>query len=76
MIDPKPFIGDRTYDLTQHLLNCKERLFAAPEATIGRLADLADVDAGRVRQGLFARAASEPRDKWNEDSVRLARALS
>ncbi len=76
VIDPKPFVGDRAYDVTQHLLNCPQRLLAAPEATIGRLSDLAGVDAERVRLWLFARAASEPRQRWDEDSIRLARALA
>src|SRR5262249_46056921 len=33
-IDPKPFVGDRTYDATQHLLNCRERLRSDGAATI------------------------------------------
>jgi streptomycin 6-kinase len=76
VIDPKPFIGDRAYDLTQHLLNCKERLSSDPEATIRRLSDLAELDAERVRLWLFARSASEPRDDWDAESQRLARVLS
>ena len=40
VIDPKPFIGDRAYDATQHLLNCPARLRADPRGTIRRLADL------------------------------------
>ena len=42
VIDPKPFVGDRAYDATQHLLNCSERMLTAPDATIRRLADLLD----------------------------------
>jgi len=76
VIDPKPFVGDRAYDLTQHLLNCKERLSSDPEATIRRLSDLVELDAERVRLWLFARSACEPRDDWNEESQRLARVLS
>jgi streptomycin 6-kinase len=49
VIDPKPFVGDRAYDATQHLRNCKARMLTAPEATIRRLADLLEVDAGRWR---------------------------
>jgi streptomycin 6-kinase len=74
-IDPKPFVGDRAYDATQHLLNCKGRILTTPDTTIGRFADLLDVDAKRVRLWMFARAAAEPRDTWNEDSMSLARAL-
>ncbi len=75
VIDPKPFIGDRAYDATQHLFNCKERTLAAPGATIRRFADLLEVDHERVRLWMFGRAAAEPRDVWNDDSIALARAL-
>jgi streptomycin 6-kinase len=74
-IDPKPFVGDRAYDATQHLLNGKGRLLRAPDVTIERFADLLDVDEERVRRWTFARSAAEPRDTWNEDSLTLARAL-
>jgi len=75
VIDPKPFIGDRAYDLTQHLLNCKGRVTAAPQDTIRRFADLAGVDDERVRLWLFARVAAEPRETWTGSSLDLARAL-
>jgi streptomycin 6-kinase len=75
-IDPKPFVGDRAYDATQHLFNCKRRILAAPDATIRRFADLLEVNAERVRLWMFARAAAEPRDTWSEDSIALARALA
>jgi streptomycin 6-kinase len=58
VIDPKPFVGDRAYDATQHLLNC-ERLDENPLATIDRFADLLDVDHERVRLWIFARAATD-----------------
>jgi streptomycin 6-kinase len=76
VIDPKPFVGDRTYDLTQHLLhNCTERLRAHPDATIQRLAELAELDDPlRLRLWLFARAAAESRDDWSDLS--LARMLA
>lgn len=75
VIDPKPFVGDRSYDATQHLFNCTRRLLTDPRSTIRRFADLLEVDDERVRLWLFARAAAEPRDAWTEDSVALARAL-
>lgn len=75
-IDPKPFVGDRAYDATQHLFNCKGRMLSAPDATIRRVADLLGVDGGRVRLWMFARSAAEPRDTWSEDSVALARSLA
>lgn len=76
VIDPKPFVGDRAYDATQHLFNCKARMSAAPRATIQRFADLLDVDDERVRMWMFARSAAEPRDSWTDDSLAMARALA
>lgn len=77
MIDPKPFVGDRAYDLTQHLFNCERRLRTNPLELIRRVADLADVDDRRVRMWLFGRAAAEPRDTWHNDwKLELARRLS
>ena len=75
VIDPKPFVGHRTYDATQHLLNCSGRLLTAPDTTIRRFADLLEVDDERVRLWMFARAAAEPRDIWDDDSIILARVL-
>ena len=63
-IDPKPFVGDRSYDATQHLLNCRQRMLSSPEDTIARVADLFEVDSERVRLWMFARTAAEPRDIW------------
>jgi len=75
VIDPKPFVGDRAYDATQHLFNCKGRMLTAPDATIHHVADLLEVDDERVRLWMFARSAAEPRDTWDDDSVSLARLL-
>ncbi len=58
-IDIKPYFGDPAYDLTQHLLNCKERLADKPQRMISRVASLAGVDQSRVKEWLFARLASE-----------------
>lgn len=76
MIDPKPFVGDPAYDATQHLLNCKARLREDALGTMGRFADLLEVDRERVRRWLFARAAAEPRDAWDEGSMALAYTLA
>lgn len=76
VIDPKPFVGDRAYDATQHLSNCKGRMLTAPVSTIQSLADLLGVDDERVRLWMFARSAAEPRDAWNDDSFGLARLLA
>lgn len=75
-IDPKPFVGDRAYDATQHPFNCQTRLLADTDSTIGHWADLLEVDAERVRLWMFARAAAGPRDVWSEDSMALAKALA
>jgi streptomycin 6-kinase len=75
-IDPKPFVGDRAYDATQHLLNCRHRLIVSTDSTIRRVSDLLDVDVERVRLWMFARAASEPRDVWEEQSAAFAKFLA
>jgi streptomycin 6-kinase len=59
VIDPKPYVGDPAYDVVQHMLNCEDRLAADPAGLAERMAGLAGVDAGRVRQWLFARCAQE-----------------
>jgi streptomycin 6-kinase len=76
VIDPKPFIGDRAYDATQHLFNCKARITSAPHGTVRRFAELLEVDDQRVRMWMFARSAAEPRDAWTDDSLAIARALA
>ena len=78
LIDPKPFVGDRAYDATQHLLNCPVRLQSDPHGTIRRIADLLGVDDERVRLWMFARAAAGPRDEWNDDDglLQLARVIA
>ena len=75
VIDPKPFVGDRAYDATQHLLNCRKRMLTAPHVTIRRFADLLEVDHDRVRLWMFARTAAEPRDIRTDDLLKLARLL-
>jgi streptomycin 6-kinase len=76
VIDPKPFVGDRAYDATQHLFNCQARMAVAPQATIRRFADLLEVDPEPVRLWMFARSAAEPRELWTDDSHAIARALA
>jgi len=62
VIDPKPYIGDPAYDVLQHMLNCDDRLAADPAALADRMADVAGLDAERVRLWLFARAVQESID--------------
>jgi streptomycin 6-kinase len=59
MIDPKPYVGDPTYDPLQHMLNCEERLRADPRGLATRLADLLDLDRDRLVLWLFARCVQE-----------------
>jgi streptomycin 6-kinase len=55
VIDPKPFVGDPTYDALQHLLNCEDRLQADPRGLATRVAGLLGLDPGRLLVWLFAR---------------------
>jgi streptomycin 6-kinase len=59
VIDPKPYVGDPAYDVLQHMLNCEDRLADDPAGLANRMAGLAGLDAGRVRQWLFARSVQE-----------------
>ncbi|MFY9937716.1 MAG: aminoglycoside phosphotransferase family protein [Silvibacterium sp.] len=77
VIDPKPFVGDRAYDPVQHLMNCETRLHRDPIELVRRVADLAEVDAERLRLWTFARTAADPRDDWKNDRwMRTARTLA
>jgi streptomycin 6-kinase len=58
-IDPKPYLGDPCYDVLQHLLNCPERLAAAPHQMADRMAELCHLDRERVCLWLFARCVVE-----------------
>ena len=59
VIDPKPYRGDPTYDVVQHMLNCESRLIADPRGLVLRMADLLDLDADRLQRWLFARCVQE-----------------
>ncbi len=59
VVDPKPYVGDPTYDLLQHLWNCQARLVADPVGLTDRVAGLVDLDADRLRLWVFARAVVE-----------------
>jgi streptomycin 6-kinase len=61
-IDPKPHVGDPTYDALQHMLNCDGRLHADPLGLVTRMADLLDLDRQRLRLWLFARCVQESAD--------------
>ena len=76
VIDPKPFVGERAFDATQHLLNCRSRLRLEPFDTMHRVADLLEVDYDRVRAWTFARLAAEPRDNWDDEATELAKKIA
>ena len=76
-IDPKPFVGDRSYDPVQHLLNGESRLHRDPAYVVERIAGLTGVDPERLRLWTFARAAADPREDWtNTRWIDIARELS
>jgi streptomycin 6-kinase len=56
VIDPKPYLGDPTYDPLQHMLNCEQRLRADPRGLATRMAALLDLDRDRLLSWLFARS--------------------
>jgi streptomycin 6-kinase len=62
VVDPKPYVGDPTYDVLQHMLNCPQRLRTDPVGLARRLADLLELDEERVLQWLFARCIQESLD--------------
>jgi streptomycin 6-kinase len=62
VIDPKPYVGDPTYDPLQHMLNCPRRLHTDPRAFAARMADLLDLDHDRLMLWLFARCVQESPD--------------
>jgi streptomycin 6-kinase len=74
MIDPKPYVGDPAYDVSQHLLNDPARLTTGPRSFARRLADLAGLAADRVEAWLFARCVVEAGD-WPYDVAAVARVL-
>lgn len=63
VIDPKPYVGDPTYDVLQHLLNCEERLTRDPIGLADRMAGLLDLDRDRLLRWLFARCVLESIDQ-------------
>jgi len=62
VIDPKPFVGDPTYDVLQHILNCDERLRSDPSGLARHMADVLGLDGDRLLLWLFARCVQESPD--------------
>jgi streptomycin 6-kinase len=73
VIDPKPYLGDPTYDAVQYMLNC-DRLFTDPAGLVHRMAVLLDLDRHRLANWLFARCVQESIDQpaLCDIAVRLA----
>jgi streptomycin 6-kinase len=74
VIDPKPYVGDPSYDVLQHLYNCTERLPTDPHGLARRVADLAGLDRDRVLLWLFARCVQESPER--PDLADVARRLA
>ena len=55
-IDPKPYVGDPTFDSLQHMLNCERRLRADPRGLAATMAELLDLERERLLLWLFARS--------------------
>ena len=72
MIDPKPYVGDPTYDAVQHMLNFPARLGTDPRGFVQRMAGLLDLDAARLRQWLFARCVQESAGRPHLRDVAIA----
>jgi streptomycin 6-kinase len=62
VIDPKPYVGDPTYDPLQHLLNCEDRLTTDPVGLTQHMADLVGLSPDRLLLWLFARCVQESPD--------------
>jgi streptomycin 6-kinase len=59
VIDPKPYVGDPTYDALQHILNCDRRLAADPSGFAHQIAERLGLDTERLLLWLFARCVIE-----------------
>ncbi len=55
-IDPKPYVGDPAYDVTQHIFNSVFIEGADTGVLASRMARLLDLEPGRILRWLFARA--------------------
>jgi streptomycin 6-kinase len=74
VIDPKPYVGDPTYDPLQHMYNRDRWLLTDPLGLVSRMAELLELDADRLRLWLFARCVQESIDKpsLREVAARIA----
>jgi streptomycin 6-kinase len=73
-IDPKPYVGDPSYDVTQHIFNAVFIQGADAGRLASRMASLLDLDLDRILLWLFARAV-EASPYW-AGMADLARSLA
>jgi len=73
-IDPKPYVGDPSYDVTQHIFNAVFVEGADAGCLASRMASLLDLDLDRILLWLFARAV-EASPYW-PGMADLARSLA
>ncbi|MEL6250658.1 MAG: aminoglycoside phosphotransferase family protein [Bacteroidota bacterium] len=59
VIDIKPYMGDPHYDLTQHLLNCLDRVEEDGKTLIRKLANSCKLEEIRLQKWLYARLIAE-----------------
>ena len=73
-IDPKPYLGDPTYDPLQHMLNFPDRLLEDAVGFVRRMANLLELDPERLQQWLFARCVQESVDQpvFRDVAIELA----
>jgi streptomycin 6-kinase len=63
VVDPKPYLGDPTYDVLQHMINHRDRLGADPVGLAERLAGLLDLDRERLLRWMLGRFVQESIDE-------------
>ena len=62
VIDPKPYLGDPSFDVLQHLLNCGVRLHADPHGLVLPMAGPLGLDPDQLLLWLFAHCVQESPD--------------
>jgi len=73
-VDPKPHVGDPTYDPLQHMINC-DRVVSDPVGLTRRMAGLLGLDPDRLLLWLFARCVTQDtyeRSYLTDVAVRIA----
>ena len=71
VIDPKPYLGDPTYDPLQHMLNFPGPAHCGPRQLRPAHGQLLELDAERLRQWFFARCLQESPDQPHLQSAAI-----